>query len=775
MNKLFTVIFTLLLTGLFLTSTAQVIYVDVSAVGNDNGQSWADAFHDLQDALAIQADTILVAQGTYKPDAPNGDPATTFLIDENRVLFGGYSSGGLDYNPSLYETILSGDLNGDDQVGDFNTGRMDNTTHVLTILGDESVEVILDGLTIRSGYAFGGMTQSGGGINCTGGLGLDISNCTFQENFAFLKGGALFVSSANLSLDNCTIKDNLGNTGGGFYFEEMLYQVDNCSFQNNIAQSGSWEADGGAGFIEDSNGTIEASHFEANLAEQWGGALFVWSKQNSSNASLDLLECTFETNSCVNRGGGINFSIRGDNSVYNIWGCTFLGNVAQYLGGGGLNVGLNVTSDHTNFFIDSCFFQQNTGSGAWGGGLRADLAGTNIDFDLTRSSFNGNNAGFAGGGARIYGSGFGELNVLVDDCVFEENSAPDFGGLTIGSLPGSQSNFEYLISNCTFLNNQADGFAGGLDLYSEAPAISTVENCLFDGNTAGETAGGIGIRTDRPGDWEATVRNCILKNNNSPFGAAIGADPALNSNGLMTLDAQVRFENCLITGNIGDFAIASRNSGNIFLLNCTIADNDAHGIGLESSSVMTLQNTLLQNSGTEFINLTENGTIISYGGNLISDESLNDFIDPLLDKPETLSLFDSDTSYVPACPSPQVNGGVNGGVTALFDLAGNERIQGFVDIGAYETDCMVGVKAAATESIPIRLFPNPTSAEIWLEWLAATKGTAVIQVFNLQGERLLYERQGGDLPINVKSLPDGVYLLKAQMDGKYYTSRFQKF
>ena len=57
----------------------RVIYVDVDALGNNNGVSWYDAYHYVQDALtaATTGYEIWVAQGTYKPDRDTAYPAGT--------------------------------------------------------------------------------------------------------------------------------------------------------------------------------------------------------------------------------------------------------------------------------------------------------------------------------------------------------------------------------------------------------------------------------------------------------------------------------------------------------------------------------------------------------------------------------------------------------------------------------------------------------------------------------------------------------------------------
>ena len=107
----------------------KTIYADADAAGANNGASWADAYKFLQDALtdancSEKPVEIRVAQGVYKPDRsaaePNGtgDREATFQLLSGVTLKGGYAGfSQLDPNArdmSLYETILSGDLDWND-------------------------------------------------------------------------------------------------------------------------------------------------------------------------------------------------------------------------------------------------------------------------------------------------------------------------------------------------------------------------------------------------------------------------------------------------------------------------------------------------------------------------------------------------------------------------------------------------------------------------------------------------------------------------------------
>ncbi|MHC4216096.1 MAG: GLUG motif-containing protein, partial [Planctomycetota bacterium] len=106
---------------------AKTIFVDCDAEGANNGASWTDAYNYFADALVdansdIHVLEIRVANGTYYPDAntaePNGsgDREATFGLINSVAIYGGYAGAGApDPNAcdiELYETILSGDLDG---------------------------------------------------------------------------------------------------------------------------------------------------------------------------------------------------------------------------------------------------------------------------------------------------------------------------------------------------------------------------------------------------------------------------------------------------------------------------------------------------------------------------------------------------------------------------------------------------------------------------------------------------------------------------------------
>src|ERR1043166_3901415 len=137
------------------------IYVDVSRVtGANDGSSWANAFQGalgLQAALAAAAPgtQIWIAQGRYTPAGVGGSRSVSFALKSGVELYGGFVGNETDVgqrDPAAHQTILSGDLNGNDTPGGGNTN--DNSLHVVRATNIDST-CILDGLTVRDGAASG--------------------------------------------------------------------------------------------------------------------------------------------------------------------------------------------------------------------------------------------------------------------------------------------------------------------------------------------------------------------------------------------------------------------------------------------------------------------------------------------------------------------------------------------------------------------------------------------------------------------------------------------
>ena len=254
----------LLLTTVLLCSVARgdVVYVDNDAAGANSGTSWTDAHTFLQEALAYarlaeEPVEIRVAQGTYKPNqglgaAPEFDwRTTTFRLVDGVTLKGGYAgSDASDPNERdvrTYETILSGDLHGDD--GPEFSNHDDNSYHVVTIAGP----AFLEGVTVTAGHTSGVIGPSGddlvpalGGGLWVIGEGVTVRECVFENNFAAEGGGGLYGEQAEMFLEGCTFDGNLAGSesasiegrGGAMMFSGVDAVVTNCLLRQNEATWG---------------------------------------------------------------------------------------------------------------------------------------------------------------------------------------------------------------------------------------------------------------------------------------------------------------------------------------------------------------------------------------------------------------------------------------------------------------------------------------------------------------------------------------------------------
>ena len=314
------------------------IYVDGDSTGRNDGSTWADAFNSLQDALAAASsgNRIRVAAGVYTPDsgaaAAPGDRAATFQLIDGVSVSGGFAGFGQP-SPKVrdviaYESILSGDLAGDDGAGFENNGE--NSYHVVTGSGTNST-TILDGFTISGGNA---ESLGGGGmlnISC----GPTVTDCKFSANSA-AKGGGMYNEQAYPAITGASFienrafldsaDDNLG--GGGMYSYKSRAMLEDCLFAGNsvVASTGDG-GDGGAIFCDQSSPTLVNCVILANTARRSGGGMT--SRWGGTAIGGLLVNCLFNANSAGVKGGGLDIL----DDTLRLTNCTFSANSATSSGG----------------------------------------------------------------------------------------------------------------------------------------------------------------------------------------------------------------------------------------------------------------------------------------------------------------------------------------------------------------------------------------------------------------------------------------------------------
>ncbi|HNT22143.1 MAG TPA: hypothetical protein PKL70_17025, partial [Saprospiraceae bacterium] len=271
------------------------IYVDQTATGANTGLSWEDAFTDLQVALnACFVDTICVAAGTYYPAVTGRD--TSFNIPDSAVVMGGFPAGGNgERDPWCYKTILSGEIQQDDD-------STNNSYHVVTT-HNVSDATVVDGFCIQDGYASAPPNEynryGGGWFNfatAPDSSNPTILNCTITGNAALRGGGMANFGDMGPTLPtliNCIISDNEASRGGGMFNYGLNYESSptliNCILSGNLA------TDFGGAMYNDAEGNgddntatshpmVINSTFNGNQARQ-GGATF---NNGASGGDLNL-------------------------------------------------------------------------------------------------------------------------------------------------------------------------------------------------------------------------------------------------------------------------------------------------------------------------------------------------------------------------------------------------------------------------------------------------------------------------------------------------------
>ena len=366
-------------------SYSQIVYVKKDASGLNNGTSWQNAYTDLSTAInSTAAGQIWVAQGTYFPTTdlneqiPSNARLNTFKLKLNIAIYGGFSGVEANLNQrnwTNYPTILSGN------IGDVSL-YTDNLIHVFSCeYVNLNSNTILDGLTIKSGYAVlanGIGNEKGGGIyvNQTNDGSFKIKNCVLEENYAVGYGGGLYVFNSNPIIENSIFRNNKAFTGGGIYLEYSDAIINNCQIDSNIA---------------DNFPTIGYS----SLA---GGGIYI-----GSYSSPKIFNNSITNNFALNKGGAFvnnsNYEVVFNNNIVS-------GNQSQ--DGGALFLGW------TTYCFNNLFF--NNQATRYGGAIY-------MDYNPNRSQFINNtviqnSAGNEGGGLYIAGA-----NPDVTNSVFYNNTS----------------------------------------------------------------------------------------------------------------------------------------------------------------------------------------------------------------------------------------------------------------------------------------------------------------------------------------------------------------
>lgn len=279
--------------------TSRIRYVKKGGTGD--GSSWDNASGDLQKMIDELAQNnpqnlpgeVWVAAGIYKPQSQliSGTAySASFRMRDGVSVYGGFkgtetskqerAKGTMPWDYTNV-TILEGAYY-DHANLQWNNNKWTLTSdsrHVVWFApmpGEAAFTrvTILDGVTIRGGYA-------------QGGTGLD--------DFMTDRGGGVYMDGANAYLTNCVVKENYATgNGGGIYLRDGRVQT-SLVYNNNA------DADGGAVYV-DNRGLVHRSMLANNSAHNGAGVYLHNEADNDHPEYLILSTCVVSNNTMSGNG-----------------------------------------------------------------------------------------------------------------------------------------------------------------------------------------------------------------------------------------------------------------------------------------------------------------------------------------------------------------------------------------------------------------------------------------------------------------------------------------
>ncbi|QEC70858.1 hypothetical protein FSB73_03350 [Arachidicoccus ginsenosidivorans] len=538
---------------------ATVIYVNLNAIGNNDGASWSNGYTNFQAAVdaAIAGDSIFVATAVYQPAS-----GASFIMKEGVKIFGGFTGTESAFSQRSLKNKATLKGNGNSVVSNDDNG--------LTSAAE------LDGFIIT-----GGTADQGGGIY-NNKVSPVIRNCIFENNSANINGGGMFNATSSANIINCIFTGNTtaGNGGGLFNYTNAKVHIINCIIWGNNSDNS-----GGGIYNRLANPVITNTIIWNNMATLGDNGLF------NNNGNPVFSYCN--TQDQVWSGAG-NISqdplftdpANGDFSLQNLSPCINTGNSAANnsavdLAGNprimGTSIDMGAIERSPVKYVNLNATGNNDGS-SWSNAytdfqaaINAAIAGDSI-FVTTAVYQPAAGASFVmKEGVKIFGgftgteSSFSQRS-LKNKATLKGNGnsvvSNDENGLTSGAeldgfiITGGNANqgggiynknVSPIIRNCIFENNSATSYGGGM--YNGGGSTPTVINCIFTRNTSAGIGGGI-----NNSESSVHIINCIIWGNHSANGGGgiytVGSNPAI-TNTIIWNNTATKSANGLYNGNAG--------------------------------------------------------------------------------------------------------------------------------------------------------------------------------------------------------------------------------
>ena len=301
---------------------------------------------------------------------------------------------------------------------------------------------------------------------------------------------------------------------------------------------------------------------------------------------------------------------------------------------------------------------------------------------------------------------FGNSDILISDCIVENNESPDAaGGISI--FAGKGKSISATIQNCIVRNNVTSNRGGGIQVAIWGSSSVLISKSLVQNNRAGGFGGGIDVITFEGATGSVLIEDCTINTNQSLRTGGGGGLACHAAGGIVDISrCQITYNSAtrgggvrlgrnatvsdsLIHGNETTIWAGGGVSGNSAevsqVANCTITGNRAktYGGGLNKAFIY---NSIVFNNdaGTQPNVSLDSIAAYSCAPDLISGINGNINSDPQFVDPAA-------GDYRLMATSPCIDAGTNAFVWSAIDLGWNPRISDgdldgspVVDMGAYE-------------------------------------------------------------------------------------------
>lgn len=660
------------------------IYVNTNATGSNTGVNWANAFTDLQSALAASGsgDQIWVAAGVYKPTTTTNRDIS-FQIPSGVSLFGGFNGTETALNQRDWVangTVLSGAIGSQVDITD--------NTRILLRVDFANEPVVINGFKIRRAYNEGSQN-----LVIFDSADVTFSKCEFNINTA--GSYILYSNQSHVKLKDCLFHSNEANTllssaasslmecfnitcsGNAFNYLNLVTSGSELLIFNSIF----WEPGTSLGAISSASNCIVSSFdwdaVSDNLSDS--DPLFVNPGANDYRLQSGSPAINFGNPDFTDQGFDLDRNLR----IYGVApdaGC-YEARIPTRLYVDVDATGLNNGANWTNAFNDlqDALAASIPGDEIWvAEGTYYPTSGTSRssnfnlpDGILLYGGFNGTetnrNQRNWQNNLTILSGDIGAQGDLSDNCyhvVRMSSTAQDY------FIDG------FVIEAGNANSGSLNGEGGGITIQGASSAV--IQNCWIR-NNFGNSGGGIHMRSVSN---DVVVQQSIFQNNEGGLGAGIyfANDPDIRSCLFVQNDAQ----------NAG--IVFAEEDASFKLNNCTFYLNDLQtagshvidGQGSGASWIITNSIFWLNNHPNQVAPIYDQGqnALVShcilqnaaYSGNqneIYVGAPL--FINPLMG------------NFALQNNSPGMNAGDNSQVEETLDAFGNERIRfGNVDIGAVE-------------------------------------------------------------------------------------------